>query len=209
MRLTRATARTCPPAPQGAGFTLVELLIAIALLSVLLSLAAPSFTTWIRNAQVRTVAEALQNGVRMAQAEAVRRNRQAVFFLTADTPGLGATAQVDGSNWVVRWIPQPGDTVTAAAPALEPFVRGGALADVAAGVTIEGPAAVCFNPVGRRVAATAAATGVAGAACTATAAQFDIKRADGARPLRVTVALGGQVRMCDPSRALSASPDGC
>ena len=66
MRL-RPAAR--PPASASAGFTLIELLIAISMLAVLLSLAAPSLATWIRNTQIRTVSETLQNGLRTAQAE--------------------------------------------------------------------------------------------------------------------------------------------
>lgn len=209
MLLTRPAATR--PHRSVAGFTLVELLIAVSLMSVLMALAAPSFTTWIRNAQVRTVAEALQNGLRVAQAEAVRRNRQTVFFLTANDPGLSATAQADGANWVVRWIPQPGDSVTATAPQFEPFVRGGGFADLAAGVSIEGPAAVCFNVVGRRVAATATVTDVSGATCTTSGtAAYNVQIPGAARPLRVTVALGGRIRMCDPARTVSGtSPDGC
>ncbi len=196
------------------GFTLVELMITIALLAVLMALAAPSFGSWIRNAQVRTTSETLANGLRMAQSEAVRRNRLVVFFLTNAQPGLAATAADDGVNWVIRWIPLPGDTVTAAAPANEPFVQGGALGDIATGVGITGPAAVCFNGQGRRVAASAAATGVAGAVCTLNAgeplAAYTMARTGGSRALRVTVSLGGQVRMCDPARVLSAeAPDGC
>jgi len=196
------------------GFTLVELVIAIALLGVLIALASPSFSLWIRSAQVRTVAETLQNGVRTAQAEALRRNRQVVFFLTDDEPGLGAEASANGSNWVIRWIPLPGDTVVATAPDNEPFVQGGAVADFTGGVTITGPAAICFNALGRRVAATAAATGVTGAECTVAAsaplAAFNIARDGAARPLRITVALGGQVRLCDPARTAGATtPDGC
>jgi type IV fimbrial biogenesis protein FimT len=195
-----------------AGFTLVELLIALTLLSVLLVLAAPSFATWIRNAQVRTISEALQNGLRVAQAEAVRRNRQVVFYLTNDDPGLGAAPAANGRNWVIRWIPLPGDTVDATAPANEPFIQGGSLADVAAAVEIGGPTAVCFNSLGRRVPN--AATGVAGAVCTADIANplasFQITRAGADRSLRVTVGLGGQVRQCDPARPLADStPDGC
>jgi len=196
------------------GFTLVELMISIALLAVLMALAAPSFSIWIRNTQVRTMSEALANGVRLAQTEAVRRNRQVVFFLTNAQPGLAATAAENGVNWVIRWIPMPGDTVTATAPANEPFVQGGAISDVAGGVGITGPAAICFNAQGRRVAATAATTGVANAVCTVDAdeplAAYALERAGGSRALRVTVSLGGQVRMCDPARTLSAdSPDGC
>lgn len=196
------------------GFTLVELMISIALLAMLMALAAPSFSTWIRNTQVRTMSQTLVNGMRVAQSEAVRRNRQVVFFLTNAQPGLAATAAENGVNWVIRWIPLPGDTVTAAAPANEPFVEGGAISEVGGGVGITGPAAICFNAQGRRIAATAATTGVANAVCTVDAdeplATYLLERAGASRPLQVTVSLGGQVRMCDPARALSAdAPDGC
>jgi len=196
------------------GFTLVELMISIALLGLLMALAAPSFSTWIRNSQVRSMSQTLANGVRVAQSEAVRRNRQVVFFLTNAQPGLAATAAENGVNWVIRWIPLPGDTVTAAAPANEPFVEGGAISDVGGGVGVTGPAAICFNAQGRRVAATAATTGVTGAVCTVDAdeplASYVVERAGASRALRVTVSLGGQVRMCDPARTLSAdAPDGC
>ena len=196
------------------GFTLVELMIAIALLGLLMALAAPSFSTWIRNSQVRSMSQTLANGVRVAQSEAVRRNRLVVFFLTNTQPGLAATAAENGVNWVIRWVPMPGDTVTATAPANEPYVEGGAISDVGGGVGVTGPAAICFNAQGRRVAATAATTGVTNAVCTVDAAQplatYDLVRAGASRALRVTVSLGGQVRMCDPARPLSAAaPDGC
>ncbi len=207
--LTRAMA------PRQRAFTLVELLVAIALTGVLLALAAPSFSTWIRNTQVRTVAETLQNGVRLAQTEALRRNRQVVFFLTNDAPGLSAEGDANGSNWVVRWIPLAGDTVNSASPNFEPFVTGGAIADFTDGVTITGPVAVCFNSQGRRVAATASVTGVTGAVCDPLDADdplavFQMQRGGADRPLQVTVALGGQVRLCDPARTLGSDvPDGC
>lgn len=197
---------------HGAGFTLIELLIAISLLAVLLGLAAPSLATWIRNTQVRTVSDTLQTGLRTAQAEALRRNRQVVFFLTNDVPGLDAEGDADGTNWAIRWVPLPGDTVSAPAPDFEPFVQGGGIADSTDGVAISGPAAICFNSLGRRVAN--AATGVTGGDCTidpaVPTASYEVSRSGADRPLRVTVSLGGQVRMCDPARALSdTAPDGC
>ncbi len=208
--LDRSAHRATRPAR---GFTLVELMISITLLAVLIALASPSFSQWIRNAQVRAVAETLQNGMRTAQAEALRRNRQVVFFLTDDEPGLAAEGSENGRNWVIRWVPMPGDTVDATAPANEPFVQGGAVADFD-GVTITGQAAICFNALGRRVAATEADTGVTGAECTLDPleplAAFDVERDGTARALRITVALGGQVRLCDPARTVGAStPDGC
>lgn len=184
------------------GLTLLELVIALAMMAILMRLAAPSFTTWTRNAQVRSVADALQNALRAAQAEAVRRSRQVVFSLTDDTPGDASSAAVNGRNWALHVVPLPTEALQ--------FVQGGQFGDVAEGVTIAGPAALCFNAIGRRVAN--AAPGVAGASCNLADALvvYDIARAGADRPLRVTVGLGGQVRMCDPNRSLAAGqPEAC
>ena len=57
------------------GFTLVELMIGIAIVGLSLVMAAPSFSSWIQSTQIRTAAEAVQNGLQLARGEAVRRNR--------------------------------------------------------------------------------------------------------------------------------------
>lgn len=187
------------------GFTVVELMVTIALLALLLGLAMPSFSTWVRNAQVRTVSDALQNGLRLAQAEAVRRHRQVVFYRTnADTCTAATAADDAGAFWVVRTVPLVvGDAVEA--------VQCGQLADVAAGVAIAGATALCFNSGGRQVANADPAIG--GAACALDASgtsAFDITSTNADRPLRVLVTLGGSVRLCDPAKTLSAAtPDGC
>ncbi len=179
------------------GFTLIELVVTVALLGILLALAAPGFGTWINNTRVRTVSDALQNGVRQAQAEAVRRNRTVVFYLTNDQPSLTATAVAEGRNWGIRTVSLfSGDTAE--------FVNGGALADVASGVEIDdGPTALCFNASGQQVT-------VSGQSCTAGIATYNVNRTGADRPLRITVSIGGRVRMCDPAKTLSATnPDGC
>jgi type IV fimbrial biogenesis protein FimT len=190
--------------PTARGLTLVELLITLVLLAVLLRLAAPSFVTWSRNAQVRTTADAMQNGLRAAQAEAVRRNRQVVFSLTNATPSLASAAVANGSNWAIHVVPV-GDEVLS-------FVQGGSFGDVAGAVTITGPKSICFNSVGRRVANPA--PGVTDAACTIASETaliaYDVAATGADRTLRVTVGLGGQVRMCDPNRSLAdGQPEAC
>lgn len=186
------------------GFTLIELMVTIALLSLLMSLALPSFNRWIRNTQVRTVAEALQNGVRVAQAEAVRRNRQVVFSFTNAQPALGAAAVANGKSWSIQTVAQFSDTAGE-------FIQGGAFADVASGVLISGgPVAICFNSNGRLVAKDSdTKTGVPGATCDINGVKYDVSTSGSDRALRVTVAFRGQVRLCDPKRALSDFPDGC
>jgi type IV fimbrial biogenesis protein FimT len=202
--LTSSSSRRCATAKRG--FTLIELMVTISLLSILILLSLPSFTAWIRNSQIRTVAEALQGGLRTAQAEALRRNRQLVLSFTNATPALNATAVANGKNWSLQ-------TVQSLDDAGPEFLQGGALADVASAVPItSGVSAVCFNASGR-LSNPASGTGVPGASCAVALTTFDIgvgmPGAD--RPLRVVLQLGGQVRMCDPNRPpLSAtSPDGC
>lgn len=189
------------------GFTLVELAVTITLLGILIAAGLPSFMAWIRNSQVRTVAETLQSGVRQAQTDALRLNQTVVLSLTNAAPALNSAAVANGKNWSIQTI--------ALFDRVAVYVGGGKLTDVASNVAINGPAALCFNANGRVV--DNATTGVPGATCTAGAKQFDVQRYDyvsassGDRRLRVLVALGGQVRMCDPDRpTLSAtSPDGC
>ena len=197
-----------PARRQARGFTLIELVIAIALVGVLLKLGVPSFAAWIRNAQVRTVTDGLQNGIRLAQSEAVRRNRTMVFSLTNADPTLNAAAAANGKNWSVQTATAQFGVTTSE------FVQGGALADVASGVAIAGPAAICFNANGRLTTVASASTGVA-AACAVSDSQFNVSKvsSDTAsdRALRVTVGLAGQVRLCDPKRPTfsDTSPDGC
>lgn len=187
------------------GFSVVELMVAVALMALMLGLAAPSFTTWNRNAQIRTVSDSLQNGLRLAQAEALRRQRQVVFFRTAsNTCDNTVTASNSNVSWAIRTVAMvAGDPVET--------VQCGVLSDVAAGVAIGGPVALCFNGSGRQTAN--ADPGVGGSACTLDAtgtSTYDVSVTAGDRPLRVMVSLGGSVRMCDPARSRgSSSPDGC
>lgn len=189
------------------GFTLVEMIVVVAIMALLAALAMPSMIGWVRNNKVRTVSDSLQNGLRMAQAEATRRSRQMVFSLTDDTPNSTSyTAKASGSNWAISTVVPADSDVTAA------FVEAGILRDVGSSVVISGPKSICFSSIGRLVPNDA--PGPTDAKClAATAAQYDIAMSDsktGDRALRVTVALGGQVRMCDPLRTLSATqPDGC
>lgn len=187
------------------GFSIVELMVAVALMALLLGLAAPSMTTWTRNAQTRAVSDALQNGLRVAQAEALRRHRQVVFFRTAvPTCNNAVVASSTGAFWAIRTVAMvAGDPVET--------IQCGVLSDVAAGVALNGPTALCFNGTGRQTAN--ATPGIGGATCDLAlsgTSQFDVSVAAGDRPLRVLVTLGGSVRMCDPARTLSsAAPDGC
>ena len=67
---------------------------------MLLAAAAPSFSDWIRNTRIRTAAEAFQNGLQLARAEAVRRNAWVRFQIT-DTVTAACVLSSTGTNWLV------------------------------------------------------------------------------------------------------------
>lgn len=193
--------------PRGPrGITLIELAVAITLMALLLGLSAPSFQVWTRNAQVRTVSDALQNGLRLAQAESVRRSRQVVFFLTNSTQcDATTTPAANGSFWAVRTV------ALLAGDAVLTLQCGQVLDSNGAGIAIAGPTAICFNSAGRQTANASPGAGTATCSVTATGiSRYDVSHPQADRPLRVLVSVGGQVRMCDPARAqATGTPDGC
>ena len=81
---------TMPPRPQG--FTLIELMVALAIAALLLMLGVPSFTTFLRNSEIRSTSESIINGLRAATAEAANRNRKVTFE-------FASAASADWSFW--------------------------------------------------------------------------------------------------------------
>jgi type IV fimbrial biogenesis protein FimT len=194
------------------GFTLLEVMVTLTIFAILVTLTVPTMSTWIANAKVRSVADALQNGIRLAQAESLRRSRQVVFSLTTNSkPQNGFTASANGNYWAIAYVPAMTDGTDNAT-----FIEAGVLSTAGANVQILGQAEICFNSVGRLVANNA--TGVAGGNCSAPVGaagvpptwSYDIKLSTADHPLRVQVGLGGQVHLCDPSQTLSpTNPYGC
>jgi len=201
-----------------AGFTMIEMAVTMTIFAILVVLGVPSMTTWIRNNKVRTVSDSLQTGLRLAQAESLRRSRQVVFALTnSTTPSQRPLPAVaDGTSWAIWTVP----SMTNAADETPMFIQSGVLSNASTNVQVisNGTAAVCFNSVGRLTNnASANVTAITGGAiCSQPTVgappvqQFNISIPGGDRPLQVNLGLGGQVHMCDPGVPISdAHPEGC
>ncbi|MBC7514763.1 MAG: GspH/FimT family pseudopilin [Herminiimonas sp.] len=194
---------TRPPVTYG--FTLVELVITMAVAAILMTVSTVSFASWIANAKVRSVAEVLQNALRLAQMEALKRSRQTVFVLTSGPPELNATPSASGTNWYIQVLPIVGTEAVQ-----EAYVQGGNLLAQSSGVTVSAAAAqICFNSAGRVVANPAIGNG---ASCTVPAAGqlYTVSKTGADRVFKIQLSNTGKIRMCDAAKTLSlANPDGC
>ena len=164
---------------QSRGFSLTELLVAIAILGILTAIAMPSFQVWIQNSQIKNAAESIQNGLQHARAEAVARNANVEFVLDVNSAwtvhlvgslvNIDSRAYTEGSSNVIR-------TTTPATATTVTFNSLG-------GITANNDASASLNQVElTSVTLPAPAT----------------------RPLRVTVGVGGNIRMCDPNAVVGS-----
>lgn len=68
------------------GFTLIELMVTIAVLAIIVSIAAPNISTQLANQRVKSTAATLANALSEAKAESViRRQDQAVSYSNGTT----------------------------------------------------------------------------------------------------------------------------
>jgi type IV fimbrial biogenesis protein FimT len=84
------------PISRQRGFTLIELVITIAVLAVLMAIALPSYNAWQRNAQVRSDARQVMGVLKQARMEAVSRNT--VVSVTFANDGSWIVAEEGGAQ---------------------------------------------------------------------------------------------------------------
>ncbi|GAB3507889.1 GspH/FimT family pseudopilin [Pseudoxanthomonas daejeonensis] len=89
------------PSNRQTGFTLVELMIAVAVLAILLGLALPSFQASMRSNRVATTSNELLGSLSLARTEAIRGLGPAGVCASAD--GAACTATTDWANGWIVW----------------------------------------------------------------------------------------------------------
>ncbi|XAH21729.1 GspH/FimT family pseudopilin [Xylophilus sp. GW821-FHT01B05] len=78
-------------APAHHGFTLIELMVTIAIAVILMLVSIPSFLSFKRNSELTSAANALLAGMNTARSEAMKRNLNALVV------------PLDGSSWESGW----------------------------------------------------------------------------------------------------------
>jgi len=173
------------PKTRSFGFSLVELMFGIAIMVILVTVAMPSFQTWIQNSQIRAASESIANGLQRARAEAVARNANVQFVLGT------------GSSWTVDYEVKP---VPTDPPIDSRFSTEGSV-NVTRTVLPAGATTITFNNLGTIQPLNADAS--------APFTQIDLSAVGANQNLRVTIGVGGNARMCYPNLASGSSPRAC
>lgn len=202
--------------PRHGGFTLIEMLVTLSVIGILLSIGAPSFSNWMKNTQVKAVAESILTGMQLARAEAVRQNVRVQLSLT------GTSSSATG-GWIICAAPLQYSTAAADAGCNSTYSKMiqktsgnetaknarlgvstastqnyGTALSLGAGL----PAAVIFTPMGRTdiTATNIARVDVDWAEATYVASNH--------KRQVIIVSQDGQVKLCDPTVSLP-NPRGC
>lgn len=202
------------------GFTLVEMAIGLAIFGVLLALALPNFTIFLQNAKIRNAAETTLQGLNLARAEGIRRNRWVRFQLVSD---LSASCQLSGTalNWVVSLSDPTGQCNVPPSDTVSPqIIQMKSAGEGTNNVVVDtgGESVTGFNGLGR---GPQSQQGTGSWQATSSITQFDFSYPSGGtcthldptngamRCLRIVISPGGAIKLCDPKVTAATDPRKC
>lgn len=141
---------------KSSGFTLIELMVVIAIASILMKLAAPSFKQLIQSNTISSNVNNFLADMRYARSESVRRGGGVIMCRSdapeAASPVCGSGSGPGGNGWVSGWIvfhDVDGDK-TRIASSTDPVLRvQAAIPAIDSIVEISSPTKFLFTATGR------------------------------------------------------------
>ena len=191
------------------GFSLIELMVALVIIAVFITMGLPAFSQFLQNTQIRNAAQTTMAGLNLARAEAIRRNTLVRFQLVSDLTG-GCSLNAGALNWVVSLADPSGACDAAPSDTAAPRIvqkRSSSEGSRNAVVATTGGAAIVFNGLGR-VSGGLGITQLNFSNITGTCEHLDATNGT-MRCLQIRVSSGGQVKLCDPKVGDTADPRHC
>jgi len=166
------------------GFSLIELIVGVAILAILASVALPAFKTMLLNARVRNAAQSVMAGLTKAKNESSTRGPAAlVQFTLTDTTD---------ASWTVVQLPT--------------VINGAVIPIDASTGKNEGSKNINVVLTGGNIITYNAFNGVVAGGIT----RIDLSVTDGTKPLRITFkAASGTPTMCESLLPLNSGPRAC
>lgn len=196
-------------AARRSGFSIIELLVGMAIFGVLLAVGIPALRSYSVNAKILASAQSLFSGIQRARAEAIRLNTPVQVILTenagitnANITDLSST----GRNWIVRAFNRTTGTYDLV------DAKSGAEGGSTGSVTVSGTDAATnpvntieFNGLGGTTLTSVATFAFAPAegACTTASTPSDI------RCISIVVTPGGRAQLCDPAATAATDSRRC
>ncbi len=89
---------------SSAGFTLVELLVTLALAAIILSQAVPSFSSMVKGNRLATETNTLVSDINLARSEAIKRGTRVILCRSADPSAANPTCGGSANTWTTGWL---------------------------------------------------------------------------------------------------------
>lgn len=86
------------------GFTLIELMIAIALIGIVLGIAVPSITIYIKNSRIKLATNELVSALYVARSAAIKDSAFGCVCPSADVNITLPVCKTDNDDWESGWI---------------------------------------------------------------------------------------------------------
>ena len=178
------------------GFTLIELMVTIAIGTILLLVATPSLISYRRNAELTSTANTLVSSINAARGEALKRGASAMVVPTAN-----------GADWNTGWLVfVDTDSNRSYDPAIDTLVFNqvsvpSSLAVVGNGTSLGVGAAIIFDSSGY----SKTRTGGFGATTLSISRTDTTIAADPTQTRRIVISATGRTRVCTPLSATDAN----
>jgi len=166
------------------GFTLIEILVTIAIAAILAGIAVPSLSTFLRNVKLNSTSSSMVASLQLARNEAIKRNA-GVLVCPSDTAKTGcvATTEWGVNGWLVCFDMDNDGVCDTATPELPNPISVVDKVDPTFAAVVGPAVAIRFAPSGSQ-----------GAAGAGTVSLTITGNWSGATPLTVTVAGSGLIK---------------